>query len=87
MKGNSMENVELARIIDEVQYMKDAVTDISNRISDPAGFVQRLEKVGIQTGYCKRDVISLEMHLAKLLKVARQTLSLWEEADRVAKST
>lgn len=72
-----MENVELARAIDEAQEIMDAVADISNRLNDPKSAFGKLQSAGVQIGFLRRDAISLEVHLANTLKYARQVLAVW----------
>lgn len=79
-----MENTALAHAIDEVQEMMNSIEDINNRIHDPKGVIARLEAIGLQSTYLKRDVTSFSVHLALYLKVARQTLDLWVKAKSIA---
>lgn len=79
-----MENTTLAHAIEEVQEMMNAIEDINNRIHDPKGVVAKLESIGLQSTYLKRDVTSFSIHLALYLKVARQTLDLWVKAKAIA---
>lgn len=81
-----MENTQLARLVDEVQELMNSVEDVSNRIHDPAGVFAKLESVGIQSKFLKRDAIIFSNHLALYLKIARQTLDLWVKAKQVADS-
>lgn len=80
-----MENTTLAHLIDEVQEMMNSLEDISNRVHDPKGTIAKLEAVGLQSTYLKRDLIVASTHLALYLKIARQTLDLWIQAKNTAK--
>lgn len=79
-----MENTTLARYIEEVQEMKNAVDDLQFRITDPDGIISKLAGIGLQDTYIKRDIVSMQIHLALYLKVARQTLDLWIQAKNIA---
>lgn len=77
-----MENIMLQKAIDEVQEMKNAIVDLDNRIHDPKGAFATLESAGILIGYCRRDTISLNIHLTQVLANARRVLQAWiDSAD------
>ena len=79
-----MTNKDLAHAITQMESVVNSATDISNRITSDEGIFEQLRSIGLDTRLIQRDAISLTVHLEYVLKFARETLVLWQDAQAVA---
>ena len=79
-----MTNKDLAHAITQMESVVNSATDISNRITSTEGVFEQLRSIGLDTRLIQRDAISLTVHLEYVLKFARETLALWQDAQAVA---